>query len=398
MKSLFSVSAIVSVLLCAGRAAELGDPAPELNIAKWTKGEEVQISADPKNIYVVEFWATWCPPCRTSIPHLTEIQRRFKDKNVVIIGVTDEKESVVAPFVKNMGAKMDYRVAIDEDRKTGAGYMGAYGINGIPHAFIVREKKVIWHGHPMMGLDSTLEEVVAGNYDLAKTRSKLKAEGLIEKFREAVATENDTTADATAKEILAAIKDGELQMEFNPAAEKKEIRGMVLRNTYRAAVFRGQDEQAEEIGRKLKEADPTADLNALRKEALVRKDVMAYFQAISSEESSADHKKLGADLAGKVKGEAELGNNIAWAILTDESVKQRDIPLAAQIAKQAAEDSEWKQAHIIDTYSRALFDLGKKDEAVKNQEKAVQVANETDKAQLERTLKAYKEGKLPNAE
>ena len=133
MKSiLLSLSA---VLLLSSHAAELGDPAAELKIAKWVKGEPVQISdGGEKQIYVVEFWATWCPPCRTSIPHLTEVQNRFKDKNVTIIGVTDEKESVVKPFVNDLGSKMDYRVAIDEGA-TSQGYMKAYGINGIPHAF-----------------------------------------------------------------------------------------------------------------------------------------------------------------------------------------------------------------------------------------------------------------------
>ena len=92
MKLISWFSAAVAFLSFA-RAADLGDPAAELKIAKWVKGEPVTISADAKNIYVVEFWATWCPPCRTSIPHLTEMQKRFKEKNVTIIGITDEKQN-----------------------------------------------------------------------------------------------------------------------------------------------------------------------------------------------------------------------------------------------------------------------------------------------------------------
>src|SRR5687767_15792726 len=135
MKSIFSALLAVPFLASTClHAADLGDPAPELKIAKWVKGEPTQISDNEKGIYVFEFWATWCPPCRTSIPHLTEIQNRFKDKNVTIIGVTDEKEGVVKPFVDKLGANMDYRVAIDQGA-TGAGYMKAYGVNGIPHAF-----------------------------------------------------------------------------------------------------------------------------------------------------------------------------------------------------------------------------------------------------------------------
>src|SRR5688572_3086030 len=248
---LISLLSTAVALLSFARAADLGDPAAELKIAKWVKGEPVALSSDAKNIYVVEFWATWCPPCRTSIPHLTEIQKRFKDKNVTIIGVTDEKENVVKPFVDNLGSKMDYRVAIDQGA-TAAGYMKAYGVNGIPHAFIVQDKKIIWHGHPMAGLDKTLEEVVSGKYDLAKAKAKMKAETLMDQFREAAAKGDDAKADKVAAEIQAAIKDGVITEQFDAAKEKKEIRLFALKNKFRAAEFGGEKEKAEEAAKEIK--------------------------------------------------------------------------------------------------------------------------------------------------
>src|ERR1700719_2095079 len=65
----------------------LCDPAPALNVTKWLQGEAVR-KFDPGKIYVVDFWATWCGACIRSMPHLAELQDRYKDRGVTIIGFT----------------------------------------------------------------------------------------------------------------------------------------------------------------------------------------------------------------------------------------------------------------------------------------------------------------------
>ena len=130
-----------------------GEPAAALAVAHWVKGEPVDIST---GVHVVEFWATWCPPCRTSIPHLTELQEKFKDRDVNVIGISNEELATVESFVKKMGDKMAYTVAIDAGA-TSKGYMGKYGVGGIPHAFVVKDGEVVWHGHPMDKLDDAIE-------------------------------------------------------------------------------------------------------------------------------------------------------------------------------------------------------------------------------------------------
>jgi len=116
----------------------------------------------------VEFWATWCGPCRVSIPHLTELQAKFKDKDVTMVGVSDETPEIISPFVKEMGAKMNYVVAADTDRKTFASYMEAFEQGGIPTAFVVdKAGKIVWYGHPMGDLETVLEKVIDGKFDMA---------------------------------------------------------------------------------------------------------------------------------------------------------------------------------------------------------------------------------------
>ena len=119
-------------------AADLGMDAPALKIKDWVQGQPVDLLAGKgKQITVVEFWATWCGPCRASIPHLSDLQARFKNKNVAIVGISDEPLAKVKPFVDKMGDKMQYVVATDDARKTSTAYMEAFGERGIPHAFVV---------------------------------------------------------------------------------------------------------------------------------------------------------------------------------------------------------------------------------------------------------------------
>lgn len=72
----------------------VGETLPPITGLTWIKGGPVPIgqpsTPGKKRVLVVEFWATWCPPCRASIPHLTELQRKYKDKEVYIVGITTE--------------------------------------------------------------------------------------------------------------------------------------------------------------------------------------------------------------------------------------------------------------------------------------------------------------------
>ncbi|MBN1362861.1 MAG: TlpA family protein disulfide reductase [Sedimentisphaerales bacterium] len=142
---------------------KLGDPAYPLTGLTYVKGEPAQIT--PGKVYVVEFWATWCPPCRTSIPHLTELRKKYEGQGVVFVGVSNEDVPTVKPFVTDMGDKMDYNVAVDTVGAVVNGYMIAFGQGGIPTAFVVdAQGRVVWYGHPMGDLEQVIGQVLAGTY------------------------------------------------------------------------------------------------------------------------------------------------------------------------------------------------------------------------------------------
>ena len=138
--SILFVTVLAALTGLPAGAARLGDAAAPLAIKEWIKGKPVEVK-DGKNIYVVEFWATWCLPCKFSIPHLTDLQQKLKDKGVVFVGISSEPAEKVKPFVQQMGTNMDYTVAIDtEDNRSRRGYTVAYWQQSIPVCFIVRRR------------------------------------------------------------------------------------------------------------------------------------------------------------------------------------------------------------------------------------------------------------------
>jgi thiol-disulfide isomerase/thioredoxin len=156
-------------------ALRIGVDAPPLKVMKWVKGAPVD-EIKEGHIYVIEFWATWCGPCISAMPHITEIAKRYEGQ-ATVIGVsilermpekTDEGIlALVEPFVVEQGDKMGYLVAADgADELMTKSWFRAAGRSGIPSTFIIgKDKKIAWIGHPM-AMDEALEQVVDGTWDI----------------------------------------------------------------------------------------------------------------------------------------------------------------------------------------------------------------------------------------
>jgi thiol-disulfide isomerase/thioredoxin len=379
-------------------AAQLGDPAAPLKIAEWIKGRPVDLAKGRgKKVYVVEFWATWCPPCRRSIPHLTQLQKKFGPRGVVFIGISTEKPAVVKAFVKKMGDQMNYTVAVDQDRQTSRAYMTAYHQNGIPTAFVInKEGKVIWVGHPMSNLEQTLEEVLAGRYDIEK--SALRAEGMKLLRQFAQKSQQPDVDEASLRKLADQIEEvdqkaGGLQPGARLTARMlmdQALAGRLLRR-YQKAIFNGKsDAELAALEEELRAKLPvTMDLDQLKRRLKHQKLVNDYLTAATNNQAD-QARALAAAILTELKDDANALNQIAWTILTNQHVKYRDLAFALQAAKAAVDASREQDASILDTYARALWDNNRHQEAITWQKKAVsQASNDTLRKMLRKTLDQY---------
>jgi thioredoxin-like negative regulator of GroEL len=155
-------------------ALAVGDKAPALDGATWIKGQDPGVGAGRWTI--VEFWATWCGPCRQTIPHLSQLQATYGAK-LGLAGLSDEDEATVRPFVEAQGEGMAYAVGLAPEAVS-AVYMA--GVDGIPHAVLVSPEGVVaWTGHPMQ-IDSILAQALTGTLDLEALKRIAPLEAALE--------------------------------------------------------------------------------------------------------------------------------------------------------------------------------------------------------------------------
>ncbi len=139
---------------------QIGDKAWDLKTLDYVKGGPLMI--EPGTIYVVAFWATSSEPSVAGIGLLTELAQKYKDKKVVVVGISREDMGVVREFVAGRIDKIGYDVAVDLDGMVYDAYMTAFNQEDLPYAFIVdADGNIAWHGSPTAEMGQELDKALA---------------------------------------------------------------------------------------------------------------------------------------------------------------------------------------------------------------------------------------------
>ncbi|MDE5446272.1 redoxin domain-containing protein [Bradyrhizobium hipponense] len=145
----------------------LASPAPSLKVENWLRGEPLT-NFEPGKLYIVEFWATWCGPCVGMMPHLIELQAKYKDEGLEVVGIADREE---APTADEARAKLDawltekfsnlnYRIGFDSTGEMKKLWMDASSSLGVPTSFVVdRDGHIAFIGHAIH-IDDVLPKII----------------------------------------------------------------------------------------------------------------------------------------------------------------------------------------------------------------------------------------------
>ena len=125
------IAAFFILAQCAKEKAPSTGLAPDFTL-QTLDGQEITLSQLKGKVVLLDFWATWCAPCRESIPHMIQLYKNYRENGLQLIGMDVDKGDIetVRKFVKSMDIPYPIVVAPDDVARN-------YRVNGIPTAILI---------------------------------------------------------------------------------------------------------------------------------------------------------------------------------------------------------------------------------------------------------------------
>lgn len=345
MRMLLAGSALIAG--CAtgmAKDAIVGETVPGLTEVTWVQGEPVSAFEDGE-VYVLDFWATWCGPCIRAMPHMNELAAKHEN-DATFIGVhiwPRESSAPPSEWIEKRKADgkevFEFAIAEDIDRRTAETWMDPNARTGIPTTMVINgDGRLVWMGHPME-LDEPLQQIIDGTYDL---------EAKLPEYRTQIAAASDMRAAMDARESGDAATLMRKGLEAIRAAPDNY--GHYAGRIYRSLLVDAAD-----------------------------KDLAEVF--------------LSRVLTTPVGKNPHQLNGIAWQIATEYPAEQRDLNVALVLARKSCEMLDYEDASSLDTLARVHYEMGNLDLAIQEQRRAIDAAGENEgmREQLEAVLDEYED-------
>jgi peroxiredoxin len=148
LRTICLLIALVLAATLAQAAPQKGQPAPDFKVVT-TAGKQLSLASLKGQVVILDFFATWCPPCQESIPHLMDLSRRFGKQGLQVVGLSmdEDGEEVVRDFVADK--RITYPVALIGD-SVGT----AYGVRSIPMMYVINKQGQV--ADRIMGYNATI--------------------------------------------------------------------------------------------------------------------------------------------------------------------------------------------------------------------------------------------------
>ncbi|MBO4228497.1 TlpA disulfide reductase family protein [Bradyrhizobium neotropicale] len=160
-------------------ALGLESPAPPIKVENWLRGQPLT-SFQPGKVYIVEFWATWCGPCVAALSDLVQLQEKYRDSGVEVLGIAaseraqtaDEARSKLDAWLTEKLPNLNYRIGFDYTGEMAKLWMDASFSIGLPTSFVIdRDGHIAFIGFPTQ-LADVLPKSLSGSW---RTSDEAKA-------------------------------------------------------------------------------------------------------------------------------------------------------------------------------------------------------------------------------